>query len=653
MKYLAGLQGTKRGSLPFFAMVVFIVLSAFAIKAVYLHSAESRYNAEELPLAPMALVSGTPANVDVAATRLYGTYNITTALSLKAFGFTTLGVKAPNILFFFLTLLLLYFFSRHYLATGNRWHSLLPVALLCFGPPVIQIWGMKNRGGFIENIFALALCLWICAAAKDGKPTPMQKLMLAIIVGLATWSQPIGIVWGSVILGYVLLQDLGSSVREATKGAFTIAGGLLLGLLPLIALNFLFQFNTVNVIERGEIPGGVDLGNLGRLQQILVDGLPRLLGLKEQWKAAWIVPAPLAWALYALFVLPALGVSLKVCLDAVKTRRASLGLVLVGISVAIIAANVISSWGNFQSEPRRLLMLYVPFALLTAYGLSRVPRPAMAFLAIWIAFNAWANYQYVSKNPHGFANELYKPLDRVAAFLRSEDISAVYTDVWTGGPTTFASGGKIPWYRSPYIQSSYGYVGNDDFEFSEAMLFNLHSARGVDEHQKFISDIGRAGILCSEHTVDGITVVYHCSQEFKFSALPGMKPRDVAGQVVISRVAADSDVGVIAGSKATGLVVANGQPGFLICGPYVPMPAGEYTVVIEGSSTGPLQIDVASAKGAVIIAKKDFARAEQPAKGVLASMDFKLEKPVRDLEVRIIVPAGSDAAVVRYRIVGK
>lgn len=653
MNDMAGLHGIKRGSLPFFAMVAFIILSALAIKTVYLHSAESRYNAEELPLAPMTLVSGTPANVDVAATRLYGTYNITTALSLKAFGFTTLGVKAPNILFFFLTLLLLYFFSRRYLATKHRWHSLLPVALLCFGPPVIQIWGMKNRGGFIENIFALALCLWICASAKDGKLTSIQKLALAIIIGLATWSQPIGIVWGSVILGYVLLQDLQSSIREATKSAFTIAGGLLLGLLPLIALNFLFQFNTVNVIERGEMPGGIDLGYLGRLQQLLVDGVPRLLGLKEQWKAAWIVPAPLAWALYAVFVLPALGVSLKVCQDALKTRRASLGLVLVGVAVAILAANVVSTWGNFQSEPRRLLMLYVPFALLTAYGLSRIPRPAMVYLAIWLGFNAWANYQYVNKNRQGFANELYKPLDQVVAFLRSEDIRGVYTDVWTGGPMTFASRGMIPWYRSPYIESSYGYVGNDDFDFSEAMLFNLHSPRGVAERQRFIGDIGRAGILCSEQTVEDITIVYNCSQEFKFSELPGMKPRDVAGQVVISRVAADSDVGVIAGSKATGLVVANGQAGFLICGPYVPMPAGDYTVVIEGSSTGPLQVDVASAKGTVVIAKKDFARAEQPAKGVLASMDFKLERPVRDLEVRIVVPAGSDTAVERYRIVGK
>lgn len=628
-----------------------IVLLGIALKLVYLDTAESSYNSEELPLAAMGLVGGAEALTNVASTRLYGTSYITTAIALKLFGFSVFGLKAPNIAFFFLTLGFLWWTARRYLVRLNQWYVLLPSALLCLGPPVIQMWSMKNRGGFIENIFALTVCLGICAYSTDGRLSAQRKLLLGVVVGLAVWSQPIGIIWGSVLFAYIVLAHLHHSLKEGAKATMTLGGGFLLGVLPLVSLNFLFRFNTARVIEGGEMPGGVDLGYGGRFQQILVDGVPRLLGLKEQWNPDWILPSSAAWPLYFVFVLPALIASGRTISHAIRTRRFTFDMAIVLVGVAVIAANVLSSWGNFQSEPRRLLLLYIPFALLTARGLARSPKAAALYFCVWVGFSSWANYAYVSKHPDGFSHRLYRPLGQLAELLEREEIQGIYSDVWTGGRVTFASEGHIPWFRSGYVPTSYGFVGDELLSSDEAMLFNPVVPSGSSGRKRFLEDVQRAGINCVEQKIMGISVIYDCSREFEFSDLSlARQPRTgVVGEIAMEFDGSDNRVVVSAGTRSNGKIFSNG-PGYLIYGPYVPLTVGKYTVQLQGTSRGSFTLDVASAHGKEVHARTTHGGWVNE-RGDLIELDFELEHPVDDLEVRVSVPASTAMELMSYRVI--
>lgn len=508
-------------------LLIALVLVAILLKFVYLKTAESTYNVEEIPLVSMTLIGGSNALADESTSRLYGTTPITSAISLKLFGFNALGLKFPNIVFAMATFVLLALLCRRIFQGAYRLAWLIPSALLVLGPPVIQVWGMKNRGGFIESIFALVLCLWICASpSKDGVLSTFQKFVIAIVIGLATWSQPIALLWGVVVIGYAVWQDAAYSIRSVPKSLLLVFFGLLIGLMPLIQMNFHFNFNTFHVLDRGEAPGGIDLGRAGRFHEMLVGGIPRLLGLKRQWQDQWVVPAPMAWVLYTVFVFPCILASWRVVANFLRTRKVTITLALVGVAVIVILANIASSWGNFQDEPRRLLLLYVPFAVLTTLGLLRSKVFLITYLTIWCAFNAWANWTYISDHRHGFAHPLYKPLGEVAAFLKQAGVSGVYSDVWTGGRVTFASEGTIPWYRSRYLPTVYGYVGDDRLVPDEAMLFNLHVPGNAEARDRFLKDVEKAGISCANAVVQEIVIVHHCDSGIDFNIASSGMQRD-------------------------------------------------------------------------------------------------------------------------------
>ncbi|MFT4197633.1 MAG: hypothetical protein QM601_06960 [Pseudoxanthomonas sp.] len=115
----------------------------------------------------------------------------------------------------------------------------------------------------------------------------------------------------------------------------------------------------------------------------------------------------------------------------------------------------------------------------------------------------------------------------------------------------------------------------------------------------------------------------------------------------------DPDVNTLVGSKADGLLVATGQPGFVMFGPYVPMPKGSYTLVLEGSGAQPFTLDIADQRGVRVFATRTVSGAENPGQGELARLDFELPDGVEDLEVRVSVAAGSDIRIEGYRIVNR
>jgi hypothetical protein len=640
--------GVKRDLL----IVAVLLLCAVAFKWVYLQTAESSYNIEELPLPALTLAGDIRAQANIATTRLYGTAPITTALSLQAFGFTPLGLKFPNIVAFLLTAVFLGLFARRLPALRDSGLWWLPVLLWVMGPPVLQIWGMKNRGGFIETMLALAICLWMCARHQESPLPPLDKLLLALVIGIATWSQPIALVWGVVILAYVFWQDARFAPRALPQTTLLLVLGLVIGLLPLINLNFLFNFNTFAVLNEGEKIQGVDLGVAGRARELLIAGFPRLLGLKEQWRPEWLLWPPAARALYLVFLLPLAWACIGIVRDSIVRRRFSVELLVLGAGGIVLAANLLSSWGNFQAEPRRLLLLYVPFVILTALGLARARRFLLPFLLLWCGYNLWANYAYVHKYRDGFSLPAYQRLDDVAAYLQRKKMVGVYTDVWTGGRVTFASQGKVPWYPSKYEPTPHGYLGDAILNTNEAMIFNLNAPGGVEGRQNFWSDVRGAAIPCVEK-VFGKTAIIHCTRRIDIDdlAMAARAHQQKPGDVVLDLKAGDETMLSLVGAKRDGVLASTGKPGFLTYGPYKSLPVGRYRLEANGTSSTPFVIDVAKDTGQRVLGKASLAAAQDPATQRLATLEFELAKPATDLEVRIVVPPNSDLRLQGYRIV--
>ena len=96
-----------------------------------------------------------------------------------------------------------------------------------------------------------------------------------------------------------------------------------------------------------------------------------------------------------------------------------------------------------------------------------------------------------------------------------------------------------------------------------------------------------------------------------------------------------SQVGVI----ENGQLVSDGKQGFLLFGPYQPLNAGRYRLVVlgEGTVTDTAWVDVVSKKGTVQYARFPLSSTSDVNKGVLAEGSVTLESLVKDVEVRVFV----------------
>ena len=96
-----------------------------------------------------------------------------------------------------------------------------------------------------------------------------------------------------------------------------------------------------------------------------------------------------------------------------------------------------------------------------------------------------------------------------------------------------------------------------------------------------------------------------------------------------------SRVGILRNGK----LVSDGRRGFLLFGPYQPMNAGRYHLVVwgKGTVTDTAWVDVVSEKGTVQHAKFSLSSDVDPGSGVMAEGLVALAAPVQDIEVRVFV----------------
>lgn len=125
------------------------------------------------------------------------------------------------------------------------------------------------------------------------------------------------------------------------------------------------------------------------------------------------------------------------------------------------------------------------------------------------------------------------------------------------------------------------------------------------------------------------------------------------GAPVTEFSAADTKLATLVGVREGGVIKANGQPGFLVYGPYAPLEPGVYRLVAKGNLTGSSKalgvIDVIADKGKRILAVKPIV-AGQSVAGDIVSLDFEVTQPVTDAEFRINVSAQTMGSFTAYEL---
>lgn len=122
------------------------------------------------------------------------------------------------------------------------------------------------------------------------------------------------------------------------------------------------------------------------------------------------------------------------------------------------------------------------------------------------------------------------------------------------------------------------------------------------------------------------------------------------GEVALEFSAVDREIKTLVGMKEGRALIAGGQPGFVMYGPYRPLAAGKYSIVVLGSARTPFNLDMSANQGKQVIYRAAYPMAQEPMSGTLARFEFELPESVGDLEVRISVPEASDIRIEGYRI---
>ena len=109
----------------------------------------------------------------------------------------------------------------------------------------------------------------------------------------------------------------------------------------------------------------------------------------------------------------------------------------------------------------------------------------------------------------------------------------------------------------------------------------------------------------------------------------------------------DGRFGTQVGKRGGREIVSTGQKGYLLFGPYVSLPTGQYLVVIRGglgeNGASGARMDVVVDRGKIILGESALANPD--AARNLASLNISLDEPCTDLEVRVWVSDESDLQV--------
>jgi hypothetical protein len=120
----------------------------------------------------------------------------------------------------------------------------------------------------------------------------------------------------------------------------------------------------------------------------------------------------------------------------------------------------------------------------------------------------------------------------------------------------------------------------------------------------------------------------------------------------LKRTEFDSSTLSRVGRYQDGLLLSNGNSGFIHFGPYVSMDGGRYRLLVRGTAkaTSSAWVDVVSDKGTFQHGKFALTQTAHGI-GILANGEIQLDSPVNDIEVRVYVGAEDQITLEGYELV--
>ncbi len=264
---------------------------------------------------------------------------------------------------------------------------------LALAPAFVTQYSLSNDGNYVEVLalgpWALLLALRALHAARPG---PL-RVAAGLLLGLAFWCHILALIPTlavSAVLAHGTLRRTGA--RAALRALATLAWALALGYFPALLWNASNGWESLRYLVPGLQPVGEgERHALGaRLLGLLADHLPIMCGYSGGPTAALDTLA-FAFACATLVALSATALqAARTCLGrgddvAGETLCALLALAGVNLGVALLALPYL------PSNPRYLVFLAVPFAVLLGWGAARW-RHGRLGLALLLAFGAWGSW---------------------------------------------------------------------------------------------------------------------------------------------------------------------------------------------------------------------------------------------------------------------
>lgn len=236
---------------------------------------------------------------------------------------------------------------------------------------------------------------------------------------------------------------------------------------------------------------------------------------------------------------------------------------------------------------------------------------------------------------------------------------------WNARPVKFYSNfnyylAQIP----PWRADGYFFWGNNWYEF----LYKNTFTKLPREYNYILSTnaeilSGRWGdvinksknkVTCEAHTLfyfDNNNILW----DYLFFRGPPPALRKTCIPESASCTFSGTDLGLVTqvGVREGGVIKANGQPGFLVYGPYSPLQPGVYRLVVKGNLSGSSKvlgdIDVAADFGKRILVAKPII-AGQSTSGNIVSLDFEVAQPITNIEFRIKIQAQTVGYFIAYEL---
>jgi hypothetical protein len=429
------------------------------------------------------------------------------------------------------------------LISGSRGTGLLAVGLLAVPTVNMTLYTTVSLGGYGEALLIGNLIL-ICALrignGFSGSYTDQFRwkgliapLLFGFLCGFGVWTLGLTGVYSLPALIYLVVKIIKTQagqqrMRVLARVIGLSAVGAVIGAFPWWV--FALQRGLSSLI--GELLGSAvaveQTGWMGRSLQHLINlvllGVPALMGLRPPWEVRWLV-LPLAPFILAVW----LGVSVFTLRMAFKkgANQAEL-LLLLGVIGTLVLAFVGTAFGVDPSG-RYFLPINVIFAILATLGLRAIPIHGkvwqIGIVGILIAFNLIGTLDCALRKSPGITTQFnpetvvdHRYDGQLIQFLEDNGETTGYTDYWVSYPLAFESAERLIFApRLPYHRNL-DYTPRDDRYpvYDQIAADGAKTAFITTDHpaldDRLRQALTKAGVSWQEQQIGDYLVYYHLSK---------------------------------------------------------------------------------------------------------------------------------------------